>query len=94
LPRRRWFLFTALLRSRGNVLPDRVCVGEALANDAAHGVNQPAHGFGLPVVEPEHLLIEVAEQVERLNANVDALMPRFNRLQKFSSPLGWTLPLA
>ena len=45
------------------------------------------------VVVSEHLLIDVAEQVIWLYANVSAVGSALQQLQKFSIVLVWTLPL-
>lgn len=58
LPWRRW--------SHSN----EVVIGEPLPHDTAHGVDEAGNVFGLAVVEPVHLFIEVAEQMERLNTHV------------------------
>ena len=55
-------------------------------------LNRSASFMSLPVVEAERLLVEVAEQVERLDAHVRALSARFSSDQKFSSPFVWTCP--
>ena len=46
----------------------------------------------VPQVEREHALIHVAEQVERLDADVGAVKAALSRLQKFSIPFVWTRP--
>ena len=44
------------------------------------------------MVVAEYLFNNVALQVERLDRYISSMKPRF-RLQKFSIPLVWTLPL-
>src|SRR5437867_3639230 len=52
---------------------DQVGVSEALPDQSLERVNEPRHVFGLAVVEPVYLFVEVAEQMERLDADVGAL---------------------
>lgn len=61
-------------RSRLTQLPPgKLGVGEALLQDGGHGVDKAASVAVLPVVEPEGLFVEVAEQVEWLDADVGAV---------------------
>jgi hypothetical protein len=48
--------------------------------------------FILAVVITVNLLINVSEQVERLNADILPFNPRLSNDQKFSNPLVWILP--
>jgi len=47
-------------------------VGKPLAHDASGSAQEPNAVSHLAVVEPESLLVDVAEQVERLDAHVGA----------------------
>jgi hypothetical protein len=50
-----------------NLKPDERIVGESLAEDSLEGECK-AHGvIALAIVEPEALLVKVAEQVERFD---------------------------
>src|SRR5438128_2357555 len=49
---------------------DQALVGEALPDDRADRLDEAGAVCTLPLVEAERLLIEVAEQVERLDAHV------------------------
>jgi len=51
-------------------LPDQPGVLNALADDADNAKKEPARIGVLALVEPESLLVEVAEQVKRLDTNV------------------------
>jgi hypothetical protein len=52
---------------------NQLLVGEALADNRAADALEPTRIVGLAVVVAEGLLIEIAEQVERLNADVGSL---------------------
>src|SRR5262245_20371338 len=49
---------------RGQIGPDQLLVGEALSDDFAHDRNEAASIGALASIEPEHLLVEIAEQME------------------------------
>lgn len=74
LPRRRWCFLTASRRSRGGVSYE-VGVGQPIADDLAHGSDEPGHVLDLSVVEPKDLLIKVTEHMERLDRNAGAFYP-------------------
>jgi hypothetical protein len=57
-------------RSRFANLPDQLGVFEPLADDADYASQEPARVRILALVEPERLLVEVTEQVKRLNAHI------------------------
>lgn len=70
----------------------QVGVGQTLADDAL-GRAEEAHPVGhLAVVEPEGLLVQVAEKVERLDADVGSLDRPLEERPKFSMPLVWIFP--
>jgi hypothetical protein len=48
-------------------------VGEALTDNRRKRFHEPLAVRCLAIVEPERLLIEIAEQVERLDADIRAL---------------------
>lgn len=65
-------------------------VGQSPVSDRAKGVGEPAEVGHVAHVEREHPLIQVAEQVERLDGNVGAVQATSQQDQKFSMPLEWT----
>jgi len=67
-------------------------VGQSPVSDRAKGVGEPAEVDHVAHVEREHPLIQVAEQVERLDGNVGAVQATLQQDQKFSMPLEWTCP--
>lgn len=62
-------------------------VGELLPDYRTRDAAEPGRVVGLARVEPKGLLLDVAKQVEGLDAHVVPFKARLNRLQKFSIPL-------
>src|SRR5439155_21053144 len=54
------------------VTPDQVLVRQPLADHGPYHVEEALAIVGLPAIEAERLLIKVAEEVERLDADVGA----------------------
>ena len=74
-------------------MPDQFGVGESAACDGSQDSREAAVVVQVPEVVGEQPLVQVTEQVERLDADVGAAQPRLRRLQKFSSPFVWARPL-
>ena|ERR1035437_3904117 len=74
------------------VLAGKFPVGHPASDNLFHDCGESFRVRKVPSVVAESLFIDIAEQVERLNADVRAVRPRFRRLQKFSMVLVWTLP--
>ena len=51
-------------RSRQTCYADEVLGGEALSHDATQRINESGEVFRLAVIEAEHLLVQIPEQVE------------------------------
>ena len=66
----RWRSFLVDCRSNGSILllAGQLIIGEPLPNDLAHGDIEPISIVHLAVVVAERLFIQVAEQVEWLDA--------------------------
>jgi hypothetical protein len=88
LPRRFIGLLRWSRRSRGYVCPDERVISEPLADNTSYRVNEPGHVLGLAVIEPIHLLIEVAEQMERLHGNVGSLNAPLQQAPEVLQPVG------
>ena len=70
-PRRSWgWLFSSRLR---DLRPGQASVGQALADDASEGQREPRRIGHRPVVETERLLVQISEQMERLDTHVGPL---------------------
>ena len=54
-------------------LASQTRVSQPLTDDAADGLYKAAEICGLAIVETIRLLVQIAEQVERLNRNIGAL---------------------
>jgi hypothetical protein len=79
--------------SRRSLSAGQVGVGQALADDAL-GRAEEAHAIGhLPIVEPEGLLIQVAEEMERLYADVGSLDRALEERPEVLHAVGVDLPL-
>ncbi len=71
----RWWC-GLLLRSRRSgqqVAPDEILVGQPLADDVASHCDEPLGVATLAIIEPDGLLVQVAQHMERVNADVGAL---------------------
>ena len=75
-----------------HLLAGQIGVSEALSDDAEGGFLKASPVGAVAVVEAVRLLVEIAEQMERLNGNVGARIARLSKVQKFSIPFVWTLP--
>lgn len=53
-------------------IPYQFFVGQPLSRNGLDGLNEPVSIFTLALVEPERLLVKIAEQMKRLNANIRA----------------------
>ena len=71
-PRLRCGLALASLSRLRQLRAGEGAVGEALAKDSGQSELEPLGIGGLPLVEAERLFSEVAEQMERLHADVGA----------------------
>ena len=78
---------------RGRIGPDQALVSEPLPHDVSQHVDEAKRIGRLPGVEPEGLFVEVAEQMERLDADVGALdRPLEQRPEVFESVSVWMRP--
>src|SRR2546427_10385220 len=59
-------------RHEGAIQAGQMLIGQAFPENVADSFKESAAIIILPIVEPEGLLVEVAEQVERLDAHVGA----------------------
>jgi hypothetical protein len=71
-PRFSCFLRLASRRSGTEVLSGQLLVGQALVHDGAHYMGEAKPVVLFPIVEAEGLLVQIAEHVERVNADVGA----------------------
>src|SRR5450759_5110008 len=71
-PRFSCFLRLASRRSGGEVRPNQILVGQALVHDGAYNLGEAPAIVFLPMVEAESLLVQIAEHVEGVNADVGA----------------------
>lgn len=67
-------------------------VGEATARDGFEGAQEPAPVVHLAVVEAEDLLVEVAEKVERLDADIGALEAALQEAPEVLDAVGVGVP--
>src|SRR5262245_44603367 len=63
------------------------------ANDTGDRFQESALVAILPLVEPKRLLVQVAEQVERLNGNISALESAFQQRPKVFETVRVDLPV-
>ena len=74
-------------------MPGDFGVGEPAAGDRAEdGLESPVVGV-VALVEREHPLVQVAEQVERLDADVGAVQAALEQAQKFSIAVRVDVPV-
>ena len=74
-------------------LTSQLLVSDAPSGRARERINKTAAVSLLALVEAEQLLVQIAEQMERLGAHVRALDATLEQGQKFSIPT-WTRPSA
>ncbi len=73
-------------------LANQFRVRDAVTNNLLHDMAEPRRVSGLAVVITKRLLVDVAEQMEGLDADVSPMQPRLSKLEKFSIVLVCTLP--
>ncbi len=62
---------------------------DASAGDVAKSFDEARRIRSLALIEPERLFVEIPEGMERFDADISSLRPRFKGLQKFSIPFVW-----
>src|ERR1035438_1285277 len=68
-------------------LAGELIVGEALADDLAHGYVEAACIVHFAIVVPEYLIVEVPEQVEGFNRNVGPVQPALDQGPEVFEPV-------
>src|ERR1039457_3643710 len=63
-------------------LASKLIPSESFPNSGAHGQVKPLTVVHLAVIETEHLLIEIAKQMVRLNGNVGSFQPALQERPK------------
>lgn len=92
LPRRRWRRLLALRRSEAQIRASQIAVCDAAAHDISQYAHEPAAIGALSLIEAAHLFVNIAKQVERINADVGAFdRPLEQRPEVFQS-VGMDLP--
>jgi hypothetical protein len=82
--------FSARLR---NLRPGEAVVGETLADDALEGEREAGGVGATALVEPEALLVQVAEQVERLDGYVGAFDGALQEAPEVLAAIGMHVPV-
>ena len=75
-------------RSGGRILTDQLTIGQATTGDRSKGNGEAVRIIALAVVEPEDLLIEVAEQMERFHADISPLDPALEQAPEVFDGVG------
>ena len=91
-PRSRWRRLLALRRSGAQIGASQVGVGEALAHDGGQHAHEATPVIGVSVIEPMHLLVNIPEQVEGVNADVGALDRPLQEAPEILQAIGMDLP--
>src|SRR5712664_4380539 len=92
LPRRRWRRLLALRRSGAQVSASQVAVGHAPSNDIGQDAHEPRAVVTLALVEAAHLLVNIPEQMERVNGNVGAFDRSLQERPEVFQAVGVDLP--
>src|SRR5207245_7172379 len=72
LPRRSWRLLLALRRSELQFRPNQLAVSQSAVNDRLEHVNKTTPVVGSAIVEPMDLLVNISEQVKRVNTDISS----------------------
>lgn len=75
------------LSQLGTLLASKFLVHYTATNNRLHGIRESSRIIVFAIIEPEGLLIQIAEKMEGFNANVSSFDRSFSKDQKFSSPL-------
>src|SRR6266566_201001 len=91
-PRRRWRLLLALRRSRAQIRAGQVAVGDAPSYDVGQYADKPRAVVAGALVEAAHLLVNIPEQMERVNGNVGAFDRPLEQRPELFQTVGVDLP--
>src|SRR5207245_8655893 len=73
LPRSKWRLLLALRRRRSQIRAGQIAIGHAPSDNIGQYADEPLAVVTGALIEAAYLLVHLAQQVERVNADVGAL---------------------
>jgi hypothetical protein len=80
-------------RARRFLFARQLLVSQATTDRLRKRPNEPSTVIRFALVVPKRLFVEVAEQMERLDADIGSFQTGFSSDQKFSMLLVWMFPL-
>src|SRR6266446_899693 len=84
---RNWRLWKTLI-----VLADELRISQSLSDNAAHDLNKPTSVIVLALVESERLLVQIAEQMKRLNVHIRPVDSALKQRPKVFQSVGMDAP--